>query len=89
MKRIIFFIRKHSKKKSLLRKLAVFLCDKTGGHEPSLSDCGYAGGGMLDRWCKWCDGIFQSPVLENDIPDDFSNLMSIMKEPPPEIKEMA
>lgn len=81
-KPFIKLIRRHTRKNSLLRKGAVWLCDRIGGHEAS-SDVGYAGGGMLDTWCKHCDGMYQVPVLEKKVSGIFRDLMSVV-EPPPE-----
>ena len=77
----IKLIRKHTRKNSLLRKAAVFLCERIGGHEAS-SDVGYSGGGMLDTWCKHCDGMYQIPVLETKVSGIFRDLMGTVEPPP-------
>ena len=59
----------------------MWLCEKTGGHEAS-SDVGYAGGGMLDTWCKHCDFMYQIPVLETEVSGIFCDLMSTVEPPP-------
>lgn len=83
MKIIIRFLRKTSKKPKgkpdLLRRITVWICDKTGGHEAS-NDVGYAGGGMLDTWCKHCDAMFQIPLKEKKISEPFGNLIKVIRE---------
>lgn len=41
-----------------------WLCLKTTGHEGSLTEYGYGGGKMMDRWCRWCNYRFQVPTSE-------------------------
>lgn len=81
MKKIVYCIRKISSKPNgkpdLLRRIAIWLCEKFGGHEAS-SDVGYSGGCMLDVWCKHCDYLYQMPIKEKNLTPDFKNLMGII-----------
>lgn len=85
MKKIVYFLRKISKKSrgkpDIIRRFAVWLCEKSGGHEASPTKQGYMGGNMLDTWCKHCDHMYQIPVSEVDISDDFRKLMSLIGKP--------
>jgi hypothetical protein len=88
-KKIIHFLRKITRKPkgtpTIPRRMVTWLCEHTGGHEQLPGDVGYAGGSMLDVWCKHCDMLFQVPVREKNLSKEFRGLMNILEkenEPP-------
>lgn len=44
----------------LRSKIAQALCALTIGHQDS-GDKGYNGGEFEDRWCRWCNRMYQIP----------------------------
>lgn len=50
-----------SKYPKWLQKVLQFLCEKIGGHEPSLTEWGYGGGEYADSWCRWCNKMVKVP----------------------------
>ena len=40
------------------------LCAKATGHDWSLTEYGYGGGDMFDRWCRWCNYRIKVPTSE-------------------------
>jgi len=43
-----------------LRRFLQWLCE-LAGHELSLTEWGYGGGDVADRWCRWCDKLIVVP----------------------------
>lgn len=55
--------------------LCQWFCGRFLGHELSDTEKGYGGGGMIDRWCRYCNKRIQIPIREEQIDGAFGELM--------------
>lgn len=53
---------KISRRSKWLGALIRWACGKLTGHQASKTEWGYAGGGKMDVWCRWCNQIGSAPA---------------------------